>query len=84
MAELPGLKVPVPLPDQVPDPVEEYPFNMATGLVLQTAISDPAFTRGAELKLMSMVLVVALQLPLDVVLKVITTLPAVVSAGLAA
>jgi hypothetical protein len=81
--ELLGDKVPVPKVVHVPDPVEAYPFNTTIGLFLQTEILAPAFTTGAGLKLTRMVLVVALQLPLEVVLSVITTLPAVVSAGLA-
>ena len=78
-----GVNVPVPELVHVPLPVEEYPFNTTTGLFLHTEILSPAFTSGAGVKLISIVLVEAIQFPLPVVLSVITTLPAVVSAALA-
>jgi hypothetical protein len=77
------LSVPVPMVDQVPVPVDEYPLSTAAGLFLQTDIVDPAMTSGAGVKLTFIVLVDAVQLPLPVVANVMVTLPAVVSAALA-
>jgi hypothetical protein len=73
----------VPLVVHVALPVDEYPPSCAIGLFLQTATVPGVVTRGAGEKVIVMLFATERQFPFPVVFNVMTTLPAVVSAGLA-
>ena len=79
-----GVNVPPGSPSDthIPLPVEDEPLNAAFGLFIQTEIFAPAFTRGASVMVTIMASVTGLQSPTPVVVSVIVTLPAAVSAGL--
>ena len=77
-----GVKLPLPEVVQVPVPVLEYPFSETLGLFTHTESSGPASTRGAFVMVIIIWSVTARQFPFPVVVMVIVTVPAVVSAPL--
>ncbi len=77
-----GENVPVPKVVHTPLPVVEVPLSAALGLLMQTEIVVPAFTRGASVIVTTMVSVTEIHSPLPVVVSIIFTLPAAVSAAL--
>src|SRR5688572_24723189 len=80
MVVLFGLKLPVPLVLQVAVPVLVVPFSTTLGLFTHTESSIPAFTTGASVIVMTTWSCTARQVPLPVVVTVIVTVPAAVSA----
>ncbi len=77
-----GLKVPLPLVDQIPVLVAPLivPLNTAFGLLAQTEISLPAFAPGASVIVITTLSVTTTQPPVEV--RVNVTVPADVSAVL--
>ena len=79
---LSGEKVPPPKVVQMPEPEVEVPFSETAGLFSQIETSAPALATGASEMVTVIASVAGLQLPLPVVLSVIVTVPAAVSAAL--
>lgn len=77
-----GAKEPLPEVVQVPEPVDEVPFNVTVELLAQTVCVIPAVTVGGEEKITSTVSLTKLQPPLLVDVRMRFTKPAVVSAVL--
>jgi hypothetical protein len=77
-----GLKLPVPLEDQVAVPVDEDPLSVAFGLLLQRNIVAPASTVGASVMVTTIESITAKQVPFPVEVRYSVTDPLAVSAEL--
>ena len=77
-----GEKVPVPKVVHTPLPVVEEPFKETLGLFLHAMVFDPATTRGLSVILITIASDTGLHSPFPVVVSVMVTLPAAVSAAL--
>ena len=74
--------IPVPRVDHCPLPVVDVPVIEETGLLRQAILFGPAFTFGGSVIVIIIVSVTEIQVPFPVVVRIIVTLPAVVSAAL--
>jgi hypothetical protein len=76
-----GLKEPLPPLQTPPVATVNEPFSVATGLLVQSDWSGPAFAVGAGVMLYVTSSLTALQLPLPAEVSVSVTVPAVISAA---